>query len=512
MIQRTEQVGGPAHAAAESDVHSEVLVVTRVAVRPRHTSTNGDNRRMKSVVGPDGVQYPVTSAVEQFLASMNKAALAALVLELAAYSPEAMRSLQLRAAPDDPPVLRELVAAIDVALAGVDLDYHDPFYGDEDDDGVQAVEEVIDELERHLEAGAQGVVRRALEHLLTRVGDLARRADDADALFEVMERASTLFGRAVEGHADPVGLARWAVGFRVEYLGCPSLALDLVARVFDEQAWAAYRTGVAAAGGGGPGADPYRSEVDLMLLELADHDGDVDHAIALLSGTDRPYYAEIVKRLRAAGRQTELLNWLDRAFTHGKVDFAWRADHAIVAAEEASMAYVNGGRMEAALAVPRTLFSRDLSVAAYRLLHEVAERYGSWADQRAWAFEQATSRAHSIGGAHLISLHLADGDVARAWEAADGFGAGHAWSQLVDASEAFPLRAARMCLTQAQDRLTTPNSKQYPSIVALLVKARSLYEKAGNLEESDAEIIRLRETYRRRPALMAEMNRAPLPA
>lgn len=327
------------------------------------------------MVGPDGVQYPVTSAVERFLGSMNKTRLAALVLELAAYSPEAMRSLQLRAAPDDPPVVRELVAAIDVALSGVDLEYHDPFYGDEDD-GVQAVEEVIDELERHLEAGAHGVVRRALEHLLTRVGDLARDADDADALLEVMERASTLFGRAAEGHADPVGLARWVVRFRVEYGGCPSLALGLVARVFDEPAWDAYRAGVAVAGGGGPGADPYRSEVDLMLLELSDHDGDVDHAIALLSGTDRPYYAEIVKRLRAAGRQADLLDWLDRAVTHGKVDFAWRADHAIVAAEEAASAYVNGGRMDAALAVPRTLFSRDLSVAAYRLLHEVAERYG----------------------------------------------------------------------------------------------------------------------------------------
>lgn len=80
----------------------------------------------------------------------------------------------------------------------------------------------------------------------------------------------------------------------------------------------------------------------------------------------------------------------------------------------------------------------------------------------------------------------------------------------MDASEAFPLRAARMCLAQAQDRLTTPNSKQYPSIVQLLVKARSLYEKAGHRSEADAEIMRLRETYRRRPALMAEMNRARL--
>lgn len=38
----------------------------------------------------------------------------------------------------------------------------------------------------------------------------------------------------------------------------------------------AYRTSVATLGGGGPAADPYRSEIDRMLLELADHDGDIE--------------------------------------------------------------------------------------------------------------------------------------------------------------------------------------------------------------------------------------------
>jgi len=83
----------------------------------------------------------------------------------------------------------------------------------------------------------------------------------------------------------------------------------------------------------------------------------------------------------------------------------------------------------------------------------------------------------------------------------------------VDASDVdFPRRAARLCMTRAQDWLITLNSKQYPGIVALLVRARSLYDKAGHRSESDVEIARVRETYRRRPALMAEMNRARLPA
>lgn len=464
------------------------------------------------MIGPGGVRYPVTPDIERFLRSMDHTALQSLVLEMAGYSPEAMRSLQLRATPEDEPTASELLAAVDAALAGVDLDYHDPFYEDVDD-GVQEVEEVVDELERHLDDGAHPVVRRVLQHLLTRLGDLARDADNADALLEVAERASALFGRAVAGHLDPVSLARWVVGFRVEYGGWPSLALDAVAHAFDEPAWDAYRTSVATFGGGGPAADPYRSEIDHMLLELADHDGDVDRAVALLSGGDHhPYYREILRRLRDAGRPADVLAWLDRAVTQGCVDVAWRAGPTIVPVEDAVDVYLDGGRPDAALAIARTLFDRDFSVDAFRLLSYVAARCGRQDEQRTWAFEQATLRARRSGGAHLVRLHLADGNVPHAWEAADAFGAGHAWRELVDASEDdFPLRAARLCLIQVLESLTAPDSKRYPAIADLLVRARALYDKAGHRAEADAEIIRLREVYRRRPALTSAMNRARLP-
>ncbi len=477
-----------------------------------HPRTIRDNQRVKNVIGPGDVRYPVTPDVERLLRSMDRGALQSLVLEMAAYSPEAMRSLQLRATPEDEPTASELLSAVDAALAGVDLDYHDPVYEDVDD-GVQGVEESVDELERHLDGGAHPVVRRVLQHLLTRLGDLARDADNADALLEVAERASALFGRAVAGHPDPVSLARWVVGFRVEYGGWPSLTLDAVAHAFDEPAWDAYRAGVATLGGGGPLADPYRSENDRMLLELADHDGDVERAVALLSGGNRPYYREIFRRLRDAGRPADILAWLDQALTQGCVDVAWRAGPTIVPVEDAVDAYLDGGRPDAALAIARTLFDRDLSVDALRLLSHVAERCGRGDEQRTWAFEQATQRAHSSGGAHLVRLHLAEGNVTEAWEAADAFGAGHAWRELVDASEdGFPLRAARLCLAQVLESLTTPDSKRYPAIVDLLVKARAFFDTAGHRAEADAEIIRLREVYRRRPALMSAMNRSGLPS
>ena len=250
-----------------------------------------------------------------------------------------------------------------------------------------------------------------------------------------------------------------------------------------------------------------------MLLELADHDGDVERAVALLSGGDHPYFREILRRLRDAGRPADVLVWLDRAVTQGCVDVAWRAGPTIVPVEDAVDAYLDGGRPDAALAIARTLFGRDLSVNAFRLLTDVAQRCGRQEELRTWAFDQATQRAHCSGGAHLVRLHLADGNVTHAWEAADAFGTRDAWRELVDASEdGFPLRAARLCLAQVLESLTTPDSKRYPAIVDLLVKARALYDTAGHRAEADAEIVRLREVYRRRPALMSAMNRAGLPS
>ena len=121
------------------------------------------------MIGPGGERYPVTPDVERFLRSMDHDALQSLVLEMAGYSPEAMRSLQLRATPEDEPTASELLAAVDAALAGVDLDYHDPFLRRRGrrrprDEGA------VDELERHLDGGAHPVVRRVLQHLLTRLG------------------------------------------------------------------------------------------------------------------------------------------------------------------------------------------------------------------------------------------------------------------------------------------------------------------------------------------------------
>jgi hypothetical protein len=55
-----------------------------------------------------------------------------------------------------------------------------------------------------------------------------------------------------------------------------------------------------------------------MLLELADHDGDVDRAVELLTGSEHPSYGAVVDRLRAVGRDDEAVGWIDRAVAEGR--------------------------------------------------------------------------------------------------------------------------------------------------------------------------------------------------
>ena len=50
-----------------------------------------------------------------------------------------------------------------------------------------------------------------------------------------------------------------------------------------------------------------------MLLELADHDGDVDRAIEVLTRGERPAFGGIVWRLQSAGRLDAAVEWIDRA-------------------------------------------------------------------------------------------------------------------------------------------------------------------------------------------------------
>lgn len=89
---------------------------------------------------------------------------------------------------------------------------------------------------------------------------------------------------------------------------------------FDDHALAIYRAAVADLDRQHAGRDHWsRFEVDAMLLELADHDGDVDRAVDLLNDGEHPRYGAIIARLREAGRADEVVKWIGRAVAEGRI-------------------------------------------------------------------------------------------------------------------------------------------------------------------------------------------------
>ena len=506
----------------------------------------------------DAVAPPDDAAgVRAYLLTLSVDQLADVALELAAYSDRASRALQVRAAAargDTSQMAEQLTAAVIQALSPRGfIDYRRSF------DVAAGIGTVLDEIEQHLMAGAADAVRPALLKALTRLTTITQRADDSSGVLgDACQRSADLYARSCrEGSPDPVKLAKWLVRFRAESPGWPSLTLDDVVAAFDAKALTAYRRGVAALDAARP-AEPTgptsgndaggraamagaqrrfdRFEVERMLLELADHDGDVDRAVELLSGGEHPEYVGIVTRLRAAGRVAESMSWVDRAVAENRIAVtgpgSWGFDHPLrgearrrgrsapgaywLPVDEVVAWYVEEGRAEDALAMMRRLFAAARTVRAYDLLLDVAERLGRREVERTAALEVARAAAERspeyLAGAELILIALHEGDLAAAWAAQDEFGAGAAWQELATASaDSRPGEAAALYRPALAEALQRADRRSYEHVAATLAAMRPLMEQAGEDAEFGDLVRDIRQEYRRRPSLLAALDAARLP-
>jgi uncharacterized Zn finger protein len=373
--------------------------------------------------------------------------------------------------------------------------------------------EMLDELENHLNSGAVEVVRPALLRALTRLRKIIEQADDSSgSIGDACQRAADLYARACRlGEPDPVKLATWLVKFRADSPGWPNVVLADFVDAFDEQALGTYRRAVAALDRKLEDRDQWgRFEVDAMLLELADHDGDVDRAVHLLAQREHPQYGAIVDRLRAAGRTEDAVAWIDRAVADGRISSHGDANAYWLSPDDVAATYQGLGRTEDAVAVLRADFVRQPSVGAYRVLLDFAAANDRADTERTWAFDHARQLAASdrfAAGAVLVQLSLSEGDVEAAWQAADRYGPGWAWRELADrGAKARPVEAADLYRPQLENDLRHPNTKLYPDIAATLATMAKLYERGGRSSDFASFIAQIRQDYGRRPSLMKALD------
>ncbi|MEO3761047.1 DUF6880 family protein [Mycobacterium sp. B14F4] len=451
------------------------------------------------------------AALEAVVHAMDVGELRELVVTLAQRDGGVRRMLEIRATTasgSDAHAKAELEAYVRNTLTfrGF-VDYRRSF------EVAEAASEMLDELENHVNSGAAEVARPALLRALTRLRKIIEQVDDSSgSIGDQCQRAAELYARACRlGEPDPVKLATWLVKFRADSPGWPHLVLADFVDAFDERALATYRRAVAALDRKLEGLDHWkRFEVDAMLLELADHDGDVDRAVHLLAQGEHPQYGAIVDRLRAAGHTDEAVAWIDRAVADGRFSSHGGGNEFWLSPDHVAETYRGLGRIDDAVAVLRADFVRAPSVGAYRVLLDFAAGVDRLDSERTWAFDHARQLAASdpfAAGAVLVQLHMSEGDIDAAWQAADRYGPGWAWRELaVRGAEARPVEAADLYRLQLEKDLRHPNSKLYPDIAATLATMAELYERGGRSADFASFIAQIREDYGRRPSLMKALD------
>lgn len=449
------------------------------------------------------------SGLEATVHAMGIDELRDLVLTLAQRDGEVRRILEVRATTasgDDTSAKAEFEAYVrnTLQVRGF-VDYRESF-------GIaEAASQVLDELENHLDAGCADIVRPALLRALTLLRTITEHADDSSgAIGTECERAADLYAQACRlGEPDPAELAGWLATFRATSPGWPTLLLADFVDAFDDHALAIYRAAVADLDRQHAGRDHWsRFEVDAMLLELSDHDGDVDRAVDLLNKREHPQYGAIIARLQAAGRDDEVVDWIDRAVAEGRASSQGGGNGYWLSPSDVADTYREIGRVDDAIAVLRADFVRQPAVHAYRSLLDFAATIDRADTERAWALDHARELAGGPGsGSVLVQLSLSEGDVDAAWEAADRYGPGWAWQELAtQGAEARPVAAADLYRPQLENDLQRPNTGLYPGIAATLATMAGLYERGGRSPDFALYIAKVRQDYRRRPSLMKALQ------
>ncbi len=454
--------------------------------------------------------------MDAYLDTLDAEQLRTALREAAVRDPDLARILSVRAAAsgtDPAQVAEQLTAQVRETLKSRGfVDYRRSF-----DVSVEA-ERLLDELESALTHGGADVVRPGLLVALTRLRKITLTADDsAGVIGSACQRAADLYARSCrEGNPDRTKLARWLAKFREDSPGWPETTLADFAPAFDAKALAVYRKAVLALDLKYTATDDVRRSrfgIDQMLLELADHDGDVDRAIELLSTKDHPAYDGIVQRLLAASRKEEAVAWIDRAVAAGGVsDQHGRGDYWLDPSDVAEI-YHSLGRDDEAVEVLRGALLKRAGFPAFNRLLSFADRLGRGEAERAWALDALGKLALAPygSGAALIEIAMTEGDLEAAWAAAEAYGPGHEWQRLAEASrETHPREAAELYLARVPADLTHPNTKLYPKIAQNLAVARDLYAADGDHERVASYVAEIRVEYARRTSLIAALDRLAL--
>jgi hypothetical protein len=446
------------------------------------------------------------TSLRSWLESLSQEELLAELLDLIADDPDLRRRFELRAAAEhaDAAAIRRAVREL-IEVSGY-IDYDDAW------NYAQGVHKAADAIGSLIEAGgaaqAIGIAREAIA-LLTGAFESADDSsgmigDSAYHMLEVHLRACQV------APPDPVSLADYLAGLLLndDYGLAPDI--DDYASLLGDAGTARIRQRIAAAFGERP--HDYRARS--LMERIVKAEGDVDALIGIYAAEldDRGWaHLRIAHELDGASRHGEALGWAERGLRE-----ADRPDDKLV--DYLAERYAADGRADDVLALRRSRFEAERTLAHYQALRRAAEDSGTWTADRAEALARLREDARmgpargylnwAWGGPVLVEALIDDGDLDDAWTAVTTGAAKTTAThdqrlRLADAlSASRPADALPVYLTAIEPLRSQTGDQTYRLMARLLLSARGCHEKLGTTAEFTRYLAALRADQKRKRNLM----------
>ena len=362
---------------------------------------------------------------------------------------------------------------------------------------------VVEGLAEAVEAGSSRELVELLQRAVTHVVKVIGRADDSNGMIgDLANDLLELHAKACQpGVADPVKLAKWMVRF--SFVDQDFFELDPVryAPALGDKGLAVYRREVAA-----------RSETSdrfafrYAVERLAVLDRDVPALVVMLGGDlTEPYqYQRVADAMLELDLTDDGLRWalegIERTSGWQVAGLYDLACDVLTARDDVA----------GALRLRREQNERMPSASTYGLLRAAAVAASQWDATQAEA--RAVLGAGNPGA--LVDVLLAEGESEAAWELATtdpgGWGFGERrWKGLAEArARTHPAEAMAVWFRLVDDVLVTADKRSYQAAVRYLKAAVKSAQAADAMLEFEVRVAVLRETHRRRPSLMAMLDKA----
>jgi uncharacterized Zn finger protein len=240
---------------------------------------------------------------------------------------------------------------------------------------------------------------------------------------------------------------------------------------------------------------------------LAVLDGDGEAIVALLGGDlSAPHqFIRVCEAMAELGRDDEVLLWAKRGITETD---GWQVTQLY---DLACGVYERRSAALEVLRLRREQHGRMASASTYSRLRGAADAVGAWDIERDAA--RLALRERDLGG--LVDALLGEGDVEEAWSVARE---DPDWNpglprrlRLAEAREAqHPEQALPWYVLVVDEILLETGRRSYARAIPVLKRARRAADAAGQSEWFATRLADLRERHRRRPTLIAMLDKASL--